>query len=343
MIFRRHLFKNLPHPRHGDFGEIVAHPPGVKPVAKILHDFPTLCLAECVSFRFEARAYVLHGRIVHEGSVVVYSNQKQSFIHPERGAVLLSGPRLELRVSFPRNESEDGCECACERPRGCNSRVLQVFLHPTRLSLHAEDSAVSIYPSARYSLSMARMIVQKEHPALRAVAQEIPKSEIGSARLRTLIAEMKKLLAKEEYGVALAAPQVGESLRLFVVSGSAVTKRERTSAKRDVKNESSPQATSYKLQANLDQVYINPILTKLSRGKKEKHEGCLSVRGKWGMVPRAEKATITAYDEHGKKFTRGASGLLAHIFQHEMDHLDGVLYIDKATELYDEEESSKTQ
>jgi peptide deformylase len=74
----------------------------------------------------------------------------------------------------------------------------------------------------------------------------------------------------------------------------------------------------------------------MSRKKTGKHEGCLSVRGLWGIVPRAEQASLTAYDEHGKKFTRGASGFLAHIFQHEMDHLEGTLYIDKATEIFDE-------
>jgi peptide deformylase len=61
------------------------------------------------------------------------------------------------------------------------------------------------------------------------------------------------------------------------------------------------------------------------------------VRGYWGEVPRALKATVTAYDEHGKKVTRGASGFLAHIFQHEMDHLNGVLYIDKASAVYEDE------
>ena len=79
----------------------------------------------------------------------------------------------------------------------------------------------------------------------------------------------------------------------------------------------------------------------MSRGKKEKHEGCLSIRGKWGTVPRAEKATIRAYDEHGRRFTRGASGFLAHVFQHEMDHLGGILYTDKATKIYDEKESKQ--
>jgi peptide deformylase len=90
-----------------------------------------------------------------------------------------------------------------------------------------------------------------------------------------------------------------------------------------------------------DSVYINPVVIKTSRGKSGKHEGCLSVRGKWGIVPRAEKVTIQAYDEHGHKFERGASGLLAHIFQHEMDHLDGILYIDKAKELYDDDSTGK--
>jgi peptide deformylase len=84
-------------------------------------------------------------------------------------------------------------------------------------------------------------------------------------------------------------------------------------------------------------VYINPEFVKMSQRKTKKHEGCLSIRGKWGMVPRAEKATVRAYDENGVRFTRGASGFLAHIFQHEMDHLDAVLYTDKAAELYDDE------
>lgn len=184
-----------------------------------------------------------------------------------------------------------------------------------------------------------REIVQEGHPVLRAVAKEIPVSDIGNPAVRELIDDMKKLLAKEKYGVALAAPQVGESVRLFIVAGAAIARRKKAAKKRDADDEMEMEDD---MPADLsadagDQVYINPELAKVSRGKKEKHEGCLSVRGKWGMVPRAEKATIHAYDEHGKKFTRGASGLLSHIFQHEMDHLNGVLYIDKAKELYDEE------
>lgn len=179
---------------------------------------------------------------------------------------------------------------------------------------------------------MSRSIIQSGDAVLRATAKEIPVAEIGGAHMRALIADMKKLLAKEKYGVALAAPQVGESIRLFIVAGRAVEKRKKASEKRGGEEEAGAENSMPKE----DQVYINPELVKLSRGRRKKHEGCLSVRGKWGEVMRAEKASIRAYDENGKKFTRGASGLLAHIFQHEMDHLDGVLYIDKAKELYDE-------
>ena len=71
----------------------------------------------------------------------------------------------------------------------------------------------------------------------------------------------------------------------------------------------------------------------LSKKRQILDEGCLSVRPLFGKVERSEKATVTAYDENGKKFTRGGSGLLAQIFQHEIDHLNGILFIDKATDL----------
>ncbi len=184
-----------------------------------------------------------------------------------------------------------------------------------------------------------REIVQTGDPVLRSIAKEIPIGEIGSVRIRTLISDMKKLLTKEEFGVALAAPQVGESVRMFVVAGSGALKRKRSDVERGKENEE--EDDHFDGMPESDEVYINPVMTKMSRKKIEKHEGCLSVRGKWGMVPRAEKATVRAYNEKGEKILRGASGFLAHIFQHEMDHLDGVLYIDKATELYDDKKDDE--
>ena len=175
---------------------------------------------------------------------------------------------------------------------------------------------------------MRTILPLDKNPALHEKAQDIPLADIGSKKIRVLIADMKTALDKEEYGVALAASQVGEPLKLFIVSGRALARDSRNAPDEPDKNED--------VRALPDQVYINPELVKISRGRKDKHEGCLSVRGKWGEVPRAEKASVRAYDEHGNTFTRGASGFLAHVFQHEMDHLEGILYTDKATAIYDE-------
>ncbi len=180
---------------------------------------------------------------------------------------------------------------------------------------------------------MRTILPEKKNPTLRNTAGEIARNEIFGNSIQTLIREMRALLSKEDHGVALAAPQVGESLRLFVVSGRALAR-----GGRNAPDEKRDEMSSHRIEEGsvADQVYINPVLLKMSRGRKGKHEGCLSIRGKWGIVPRAEKAMIRALDENGQEFTRGASGFLAHIFQHEMDHLDGILYTDKATDVYDD-------
>jgi len=181
---------------------------------------------------------------------------------------------------------------------------------------------------------MRTILPEDKNPALRKKAESIRVSDIKSKHIQGLIKEMRALLAKEEYGVALAASQVGEAVRLFIVSGRALARGARNA----------PDEERKKADASAplpDQVYINPEMTKVSRAKKEKHEGCLSIRGFWGTVPRAEKVTVRAYDEHGKRFLRGASDFLAHIFQHELDHLEGVLYTDKATAVYKESEEKQ--
>src|SRR3989344_4851294 len=181
---------------------------------------------------------------------------------------------------------------------------------------------------------MRTIVPEEKNPLLRKRATPIALADIKGKRIQGLIKEMRGLLLKEEFGVALAAPQLGESVRLFIVSGKALARGGRNSP-------DEPHKRAEVSKSEPDQIYINPELVKISRAKKEKHEGCLSIRGKWGTVPRAEKATVRAYDENGKRFTRGASGFLAHIFQHEMDHLKGVLYTDKTVELYDDELDEK--
>lgn len=158
----------------------------------------------------------------------------------------------------------------------------------------------------------------KKSPVLRQVALPVPLKDIGTKKLGDIIARMKSSLHEQEDGVAIAAPQIGEGLRIFVVSG-------RVSAKgKKVAETLAP-----------DMVFINPVFTKLSKSKRLMEEGCLSVRWLYGFVDRHEKASIKALDENGKKFEKGSSGLMAQIFQHEMDHLDGVLFIDKAVNVRD--------
>ncbi len=165
-------------------------------------------------------------------------------------------------------------------------------------------------------------IVQKDDPVLRKIAEEIPLKNIGDKRLNDLISEMRVALDKCVDGVALAAPQIGKSLRLFVISPK-VFSVQRENEKTGNKNQ----------EENDKLVYINPVITKKSSKKNILDEGCLSVSLVFGKIKRHNKVTITAYDEIGTMFTRGASGLLAEIFQHETDHLNGILFIDSATGL----------
>lgn len=160
-------------------------------------------------------------------------------------------------------------------------------------------------------------IVQKGSLVLRKVAIEVPVSEISSKKIQKLIKEMGEVLAREKDGVALAAPQVSKSIRLFIVSGKML-KEERVTKENSEKN----------------LIFINPIIVKRSNKKKIIDEGCLSVRGVYGKVARAEKVTLRAYNENGKKIEQGGSGLMAQIFQHEIDHLDGILFIDKASDTW---------
>ncbi|MCU0660437.1 MAG: peptide deformylase [Candidatus Pacebacteria bacterium] len=167
-------------------------------------------------------------------------------------------------------------------------------------------------------------IVQREHPVLREIAKAVPLKDIPTQEIKRVIARMCEALALQDDGVAIAAPQIGESLRIFVVSGKIFDKGfEKENYVRDPKN------------THPDSVYINPEIIKLSREKKFMAEGCLSVRWLYGDVKRATRATVRAYDEHGNSFERGAGGLLAQIFQHEIDHLDGTLFIDKATNVHE--------
>lgn len=166
-----------------------------------------------------------------------------------------------------------------------------------------------------------KTIVQKDEPVLRKVAEKIDFKTQDRKNLQKIIENMKQALHNTNDGVAIAAPQIGESLRIFVIAGKVF----------DIIKGVDTDNPKYKPKE--DEVYINPEIKKLSKEKDTMEEGCLSVRNIYGKINRSKKATVEAYDINGKKFSRGGSGLLAQIFQHETDHLNGRLFIDSAFDL----------
>ena len=161
-------------------------------------------------------------------------------------------------------------------------------------------------------------IDESDDNVLRKSSLPIMNSEFNSPELLKLITSMRATLANEDDGVALAAPQIGVSKQIFVVSPLA-----------------------YKEEAVFTPlVFINPKIIKKSGKKMERQEGCLSVRWIYGKTRRYISITIEAFDEKGKLFTYGASGLIAHIFQHEIDHLNAILFTDHG---YDLEEYTEAE
>lgn len=182
-------------------------------------------------------------------------------------------------------------------------------------------------------------IVQKENKVLRQNTKEIPVKEITTSKIKKILREMSLALKSQSDGVAIAAPQIGYPLSIFVVSGKIFHKDfirgEKVPTPKEVGIPTSDENQNVG-KFPKDLVFINPKISKLSKEKEWMPEGCLSVRWLYGKTFRSKKAMVTAYDEKGKKFQRGASGLLAQIFQHETDHLKGILFIDHAKDVKEE-------
>ena len=140
-------------------------------------------------------------------------------------------------------------------------------------------------------------IVKIGDPVLRKVAAPIEKID---AKTRTLIDFMEKTMRKAS-GLGLAAPQVGYSVRLFIYDNGDGLK-----------------------------VLINPVISGERGEQIEPSEGCLSIPGLRGDVVRASELRVKAFDRHGKPFSIKAKDLEARVIQHELDHLNGILFIDRA-------------
>jgi peptide deformylase len=157
-------------------------------------------------------------------------------------------------------------------------------------------------------------IVTFPDPFLRLKAKPVKKFD---KELQTLIDDMFETM-RAEPGVGLAAPQIGESMRLVVIEYAE-----------EPEDEEAPEPKPKRY------VLVNPEITQKSEEMVEGMEGCLSVPGLIGTVDRHEKVTVKALTRHGKPQKVKAEGWMARILQHELDHLDGVLYIDRANEIYE--------
>lgn len=156
-------------------------------------------------------------------------------------------------------------------------------------------------------------IVTIPHPALRKVSKDVDVHNITNAKFQQLLSDMSSAMATRDDGVGLSAPQIAVNERVFVVSGKIW------------KKEGKP--------APMDEYFINPVITKKSRKLVIAEEGCLSIPNIYGLVKRHATVSIDYIDALGKPATKKAIGLLARIFQHEIDHLDGILFTDKATDV----------
>ncbi len=160
-------------------------------------------------------------------------------------------------------------------------------------------------------------IVQAGAPVLRQQAQALSPAEIRSAPLQTLIEQMRETMRRAP-GVGLAAPQVGLGLQLAVIEDHAEYQQNLSEAQR---RERGRQPIPF-------QVLINPRLTMLQGAPVTFFEGCLSVAGFMAMVPRAAAVQVDALNERGEAVRIQAEGWYARILQHEIDHLQGRLYLD---------------
>jgi len=179
-------------------------------------------------------------------------------------------------------------------------------------------------------------IVVEPNMVLRKKAADVAIRDITTPKIQKLLDEMKAALAATPDGVGLAAPQVGESLRIFIVSEEAeeVDRAEKEGWERQSKeNPAVKNERPYKKRPWRYYVFVNPVLKNSSRRKLMGPEGCLSVPGKFGQVARHERVSMEALDAHGKKFRRNASRFFARVMQHEFDHLKGILFIDTAEDL----------
>lgn len=159
-------------------------------------------------------------------------------------------------------------------------------------------------------------IARLGHPILREMARPVDLNTLtaaGDNELQRLIDDMIDTM-REEGGVGIAAPQVAQSLQIVIVEYQ--------------QNERYPSQDDIPLT-----VYINPVITHSGKETASFWEGCLSLKDLRGLVTRPREVTVEAYSREGEKMVVEASGFLAIVLQHEIDHLLGKVFLDRMTDL----------
>lgn len=156
-----------------------------------------------------------------------------------------------------------------------------------------------------------RPVLRMGHPLLRQVAE--PVERFGTGELRELVRDMDDTMRSLD-GAGIAAPQIGVSRRVVIFEVTA--------------NPRYPQAEAVPYT-----VLVNPTLEPLGTEQEDGWEGCLSVPGLRGLVPRYRRLRYRGYDQDGRPLDRTVSGFHARVVQHEVDHLDGILYPMRITDL----------
>ena len=147
------------------------------------------------------------------------------------------------------------------------------------------------------------------NPLLRTASRRLDKQEIDSLAVQSLLRDMRYTLETKRYGVGLAAPQVGHSLSIAIVGLKPTPTRPNT--------------------PNVSLTLINPELMTHSAKRTPMWEGCISGPDLYGKAMRYKKVRVRWLDEKAKRHEKDFEGLLAQVIQHEVDHLNGVLFVDK--------------
>lgn len=232
----------------------------------------------------------------------------------------------------PRERGEDrvGSTLAMRALLLAFAAILTSSCDPARPAEHARECPPSAAPPPGASAMSttkstppapadgAPPIVQAGAAVLRARASDVPRERIATEEMQALVAKMVAAM-RHAPGVGLAAPQIGVSLRVIVLEDREEYIAKITEAERKERDRAPFPV----------RVFFNPVLTHVGEERAMFFEGCLSVAGYVGLVERSAEVEVSGLDEHGAPQTWRVRGWPARILQHEVDHVDGTLYVDR--------------